>query len=329
LIEDVTQLIAKHRSWGIAYVVRSRLRSDLAMETRRLEDIEHAIADANIAQRLIPDNPFILTVYLIAWNRGIELKESLNQDATAWRLAAEALATQLSKWPKFVLGREECCRVYHREGKLDLERQEELALIKQEAGGVSTRLAWLIETNDQRQLAAEQQALADDPNAGTQLMRAMALACSQAGTSEAMRCFEKLSASDTSYTHLSIALDIPLLCGRVDVAQRASRVLLDRELPPTLWIWWQYRAQYLADRETEEQLLARAGPFSDTACVAHYTIGLRALAEGHRAKAEQHLRMVTQASNPTWWCSRWAAAFLSCLERDPTWPRWIPAASPK
>ena len=256
LISDVSQLIEEHRSWAIAYAVRSRLRSDLAVETMQMEDIQQAVADADIAQRLIPDSPFTLTVALIALNRGIELKESLNQDATAWRSEAERLAAKFGKWPKCVPGREECCAVYHREGKLDLERQEELALINQEAGGVSTRLAWLIEQNRLPEWQTAQQSLAHEAGAGTQVMRAISLACNtDADRSEAMRCFEDLSSRDISYTDASIALDIPLLCGRVDIARQASNVLLNKELPATLWTWWQYRARYLADRETEDELL--------------------------------------------------------------------------
>jgi hypothetical protein len=89
------------------------------------------------------------------------------------------------------------------------------------------------------------------------------------------------------YPEASIALDIPLLCGDTEAAREASTKLLGRDRPSTTWGWWEYRAKYLAGQEPEQEFLARVGPFSDLACIAHYTVAIKALTDGYRRKAEK------------------------------------------
>ncbi len=237
----------------IAYAIRSRVWSDLATDTSQLDHIQNAIDDANMAEKLTPGNPFALTAGLIAYNRGIELKEFLGQDSSQWRASAASLAIGLDNWPKYVLGREERATFYHHSGQFDLETKEEMALVQQDAGGLSTTLAWRLEQNEVAALRKLVQSLERDDSPGAQIFRSFraggGFRCG-AGD-DAMRIFAELDLQAIPYPEASIALDIPLLCGRNDAAKQASLRLLKVERPATAWDWWQHRAAYLAGRVTE------------------------------------------------------------------------------
>lgn len=80
----------------------------------------------------------------------------------------------------------------------------------------------------------------------------------------------------------------------------------------------------MAGLEPEEQFLEHAMPFYKSGCVAHYTVGLRALATGDRKKAREHFVAASRMGGMGWWCYRCSKAFLAQMNTDPEWPRWIP-----
>jgi hypothetical protein len=82
--------------------------------------------------------------------------------------------------------------------------------------------------------------------------------------------------------------------------------------------------EYNAGLLPADQLLAAAGPSRLNRCEAHFFIGLSLLAGGDRAGARDHFRR-SVATHVIWFVDHiWSLAFLSRLEKDPTWPPWIP-----
>jgi hypothetical protein len=83
-------------------------------------------------------------------------------------------------------------------------------------------------------------------------------------------------------------------------------------------------AQFVRGELSEDNFLAKAGNSRFGQLVAHYEIGISRLAAGHRKSAREHLRKAV-ATRAFWIIDyNWSVAFLSRLEKDSTWPPWIP-----
>jgi hypothetical protein len=59
-------------------------------------------------------------------------------------------------------------------------------------------------------------------------------------------------------------------------------------------------------------------------CYAHYIIGITRLSEGDRDGAHKHFAAAVATRFTNIQEYDWSRAFLARLERDPTWPPWIP-----
>ncbi len=104
---------------------------------------------------------------------------------------------------------------------------------------------------------------------------------------------------------------------------------VDQEAPQ----WWpeprraffRQVQEYNRDRGSADELFKAAGASRRNQCNAHYFVALTELAEGDRDGARDHfrravdLRTLEQATADMSW------VFLGRMERDPTWPPWIPA----
>jgi hypothetical protein len=71
-------------------------------------------------------------------------------------------------------------------------------------------------------------------------------------------------------------------------------------------------------------LLVAAGSSRLNRCEAHFFIGMSLLADGDRAGARTHFQRSVD-THVFWYVDHcWSRAFLSRLDADPHWPRWIP-----
>lgn len=326
IIEQLNELISDHRSWAIAYTIRCKAWCDSLLETKDPSDAEHAIDDAKIALTLTPNNPLALTNGLIAYVRAIELKEFQGQDVTPLLGGAAELATALERWPKYVLGREMRATYYALIDRPDLVDKEDEALLKQQAGGYFAVLSELLKQDRIVELQRLGQQLEREDLIEAKICRPFILAMSsdEAAREEALQIFRTFDLNDMPYNTASIALEIPLLLGKPDTARRASLLFLNRELPPEFWVGWQWRVNYLAGRVQEQPYLDHAEPFRCCKAVADYTVAMQALADGDIKKAKQHFIVVIKTGKVSWWSYSCASAILACMDRDPSWPNWIP-----
>jgi hypothetical protein len=82
--------------------------------------------------------------------------------------------------------------------------------------------------------------------------------------------------------------------------------------------------QFARGELSEDNFLAKASNSRFGQLVAHYEIGISRLAAGDRKSAQEHFRKAV-ATRAFWiFDYNWCVAFLSRLEKDPTWPPWIP-----
>lgn len=83
---------------------------------------------------------------------------------------------------------------------------------------------------------------------------------------------------------------------------------------------------YLGGSSTDESDLMRfAGESESNSARIHFVVGFRHLLEGRRVEAESHFRTSGESAvyGHSW--STWSRALLARVERDPTWPDWLPA----
>ena len=49
--------------------------------------------------------------------------------------------------------------------------------------------------------------------------------------------------------------------------------------------------------------------------MAHWAIGMMALAHGDTAKSREHLKIAAQCAYPGWWSTEFAKAYLNLMDR--------------
>jgi hypothetical protein len=119
-----------------------------------------------------------------------------------------------------------------------------------------------------------------------------------------------------------------LLCllGKKREAVEASKALLKRQD-----LFYTLRREpilrcvsYIAGELSAEELLDRAGRSQWDQCLAHYYIAMSKLVEGDRDGAQVHFDKVVKTRAFLWGPYDMSWVFLSRMEKDSTWPPWIP-----
>jgi hypothetical protein len=122
---------------------------------------------------------------------------------------------------------------------------------------------------------------------------------------------------------------IPQLLGRRSEALAAYRTLRERlSESPTRPAWVDRLMEFNCGLLAEDDLLRAAGESRLNRCEAHFFIGLARLAEGDRGGAAAHFRRSVETRVYVFVDHMWSVAFLSRLESDPNWPRWVPHLAP-
>jgi hypothetical protein len=123
---------------------------------------------------------------------------------------------------------------------------------------------------------------------------------------------------------------ILLLLGEKEAAVRAY-TQLRKDVIKTRhddWDWldgWSLKdLDYNCGLITAEELLKAAGRSPMKLCDAHWEIGLWRLSTGDRAGAQDHWRKCVATRDFENWAWLWARVFLARMQKDPSWPPWIP-----
>src|SRR5262249_47577748 len=87
--------------------------------------------------------------------------------------------------------------------------------------------------------------------------------------------------------------------------------------------------QFSVGELSEEGLLAKAGWSRFKQFDAHLSIGLSRLAVGDRTGARQQFQKAVDTRTYWTYGCFWCEMFLSRMDKDPTWPPWIPVQSGK
>jgi serine/threonine protein kinase len=313
----------------IALLIRAELETGRAYDTADPKDGERAVKDAETARNLLPGNPVPLMDCLnarlalaIAYEKaGLSAKRRAaiargREDAQALKPFTHLPDAAHLRWSWFVYVGEENAH------------QEELRRACERGGSPFLTslygLTLLREGNCERALAVlEKQRGKHFPD----VVRVVTLAMLPDGRIRALRTYKALKAEELyawDWWHCQ-AVHLLLESPRETVAAaRRYRHNADR-FPVGDRDFFMAMVGFLMGRTNANALLKAAAGNQTNVSFAHYTIAMKMLGDGDRKNALEHFRSslaTHQTSDWTWHLNR---VFLERLQRDPTWPPWIPA----
>jgi tetratricopeptide (TPR) repeat protein len=305
---------------------RAEVRAHRAIDSGDSKEAESAVADAEIAKGMLPDSPSVLSTCVKAHLAAASAYEELGQakQSSAELLMAEKDKRALERYdtlPQAIQGRGYYYS-YLMQGFGDLE-------VLGRAAKQGTTNAVLLEYAWSLYLRGElSRALAVlDSSKGNDIVfvttpRIIILAELPGGRAKAVQVCRDLAASgkvEQIYNVECMLLFLGLKPEAVALANRSLGPDNDQRFP-----WLPSMLEYIRGNSSAEGLVKAAGPSKLGQCRCHYIIALMKLAEGDRRGAREHFvksvatRCFTSLSHGLSW------AFLTCLDKDPTWPTWIP-----
>ncbi len=119
---------------------------------------------------------------------------------------------------------------------------------------------------------------------------------------------------------------IPRLLGDEATVRAACPELRERfaRLPDWVLDWYQNILDFQCGGLPASNLIAAAGASRMPQCEAYFLMGVASLAEGDRAAATVHFQSAIDTRVYMFWDWGWSQLLIEKLEKDPTWPPWIP-----
>jgi serine/threonine protein kinase len=120
-----------------------------------------------------------------------------------------------------------------------------------------------------------------------------------------------------------------LFLGGKDRAQENFRTLRPLFAQSQGWrAFYEATRQFGCGEVSEDQYLAKANASRWQQCYAHALIGLTRLADGDRERARDHFAQAVNTRAIWLFEWNWSVMFHSRLKNDPKWPPWIPVKKP-
>jgi serine/threonine protein kinase/tetratricopeptide (TPR) repeat protein len=311
----------RRRHSAIAHAVRADARANRALFSGLVSDAESALDDTQAARVMLPDNPFVLgrSVFAQLVAAGIYEDKGQTQDRERVLVQARRDVQELKQFTALPVALKACFWYFNYVGNDD-------AAFEMSRRGPEFRYAWMLyRRKDYAQaLQAVDRAVAQGIG-WSRVERAFILTELPNGLE---RAGDQLQDAQTKESRLGrvAAPMIPLLLRRGPEAVQASRKIRSDPalLPPWALDWYLRYLDYHCGTITGEELLQTAGTCRPKLCEAHFAIGLHCLAEGNREGAKEHFRKCGATRVFIYWDHMWARAFLDRLEKEPSWPAWIP-----
>jgi serine/threonine protein kinase len=314
----------------VGRALRTIARTNRAADSGRRQDAEAALADANAARGMLPDNPLVLYASLFArlvacrayqeaqlpQERALVLQEEA-RDARALERFIELPNSAFALWLYF-------------EQTGDRDKALDVAERSLERSGCSMAACYAAVSLYQQGKFADGLKVLDhrrQADLAGDLMRIFLVAELPDGPHRALAEQQKLR---TAYPQEVLSMrtsgEALLFLGK---KQEAMAILQSARAPFALSPEWrdfyEARRHYDCGECSEDAYLATAGGSRCKQLLAHYELGLFRLAEGDRAGARRHFQEAV-ATGALWdypWV--WSKMFFAQLENHPAWPPWIPA----
>jgi tetratricopeptide (TPR) repeat protein len=305
-------------------------RANRAIDSGQRQDAEGALADASAGRGMLPDNPLALyaSLYARVVAAGIYQEANFPQERAAVLLEASRDVQALERFLGFPNPAFATTLYFEAIG----ERGQALDVARrafERTGDTNATMHWAISLYQKGSFAEALKCLDQQrqPEGRGNMLRVFLLAELPDRPHPALEEYQKF-ARLYSPTGLPARAkgEVLLFLGRKEHALEEFR-----RARPQFALSEQWRRFYEAVHQfdcgelSEDALLARAGASRLKQCVAEYQAGLFRLAEGDRAGARDHFQKAV-ATRAVWMdhSLRSSEMFLGRLEKNPTWPPWIP-----
>jgi serine/threonine protein kinase len=319
----------RQRDSPLGRALRTIARANRASDSGQQQDAEAALADANAARGMLPDNPLALyaSVYARVVAAGIYREGKLSQERAL--VLQEAARDVQALEPFLGLPNPTFVTVLYRVALG--ERSEALDVARREFERTNDPMGALYCAVNlyQRGSFAEALKLLDQrrrPQRLGDMMRVFLLAelpDRPRPTLEEYQGFARTYSPEQLPTQ-SKGVVLLFLGRKEEARQEFCKIRPEFAFSQSWKEFYEAVHQFNCGELSEHLLLARAGASRLKQCRAHYEIGLYRLARGDRTGAGEHFRMA--ANTGTLWMYEWdwSQMFLSRLKKDPKWPPWIP-----
>jgi tetratricopeptide (TPR) repeat protein len=326
------QALAERPS-GIGHVLRANIRVRLAKATGSVTDAEAALLDAELAKRLLPGNPFSLSVASDAHLVAAVAHQKSGQQ-TKWEeqlVAAGREAKALAKFPGnywAVQARHDFARV-HDGLSPTADMIPELRQTRAASPGALMAFSEAYDLFCLGRDAEAEQVGSDCPNDHLMaLIRFLIPLGRRDGQTDARRAWEVIANSGRQTAYQLQIAPLMFAVGKADeVSAFAHELRTGGDSLQVAMFGPEDQATYLAfleGKSSETDFLARPRSNEHEWCRRHFAIGWKCLGAGDRRGAEAAFRKAYEVltfEDATWWVAR--AALIRM--KDPDWPRAITA----
>jgi hypothetical protein len=317
----------RRRDSVVARIARCDARANHAQLTGELRSAELALDDALVIRGMQPDNPLVLGRSVYAHLVAAGLYEGAGRQEDRDRVLARARrdAQELERFPSSPIAASARLDYY-----AYVDNEPEAYAMSQNAGDFRHALMLYGRGEFTKALKATERNLSSGHGRWMdQVQRGFILAELPDGPARARIAYQEAMAH-VSDGWQTVPPMILLLLGEKEEAVRAYTQVRKENITPRLDGWYWLDGWYLKDldyncgRITADELLKAAGRSPMKLCEAHWQIGLWRLSTGDRAGAQDHWRKCVANRALGDWSWLWARAFLNRMQKDRSWPPWIP-----
>jgi serine/threonine protein kinase len=320
---DLLDEAVRLRNSVIARALRTETRASRAFYTGNIADAQAALDDAAVARGMLPDHPFVLAQTIFAQLVAAVLYEGMGRQEDRQRLLKQARpdVDKLKRFTSSPMALRVCFWYFEYVGD-DAE---------------ATKMCW---PDTEFPQVCTLYRRGDYPQAQQAAQRAAARGFELALVENAFVLAERDQDVVRAHAALQQAIDHPggsrfssacamhglFFLGKTRQAAQASSQIRREPggLPMLRDDWYFSLVDYASGQISEAGLLKAAAASPLLRCNAHFLIGLRHLSDGDRPGAREHFQKCSDTRVFVCWDWIWARAFLVRLEKDSTWPRWIP-----
>jgi tetratricopeptide (TPR) repeat protein len=317
----------RRRDSPLGRAIRAFVRANLATDTAKVEDAEAALAEADVAIGMQPNNPMVLYTSLVArlTAAGIYQDAGLHEKRT--EVLAKAAQQVRALEPFMGLHNPDYILWHYYEATGEPAKALEFSRRSLNQSGNSVAAVNCVLTLYRQGQFSEALKCLDQRRQADLIgdtTRVFVLAELANDTSQAVAEYDTLA---RKYPQVNIQYlgQLLLFLGKKDQALAHFRKFHPPfDYSPEWKEFYEAMRQYGCGELSEERYLATAGASRWKQCYAHFDIAMFRLADGDREGAKEHFAKVvnTRAIWPIQW--PWSVMFLSRLENDPAWPKWIP-----
>jgi tetratricopeptide (TPR) repeat protein len=338
-LRTIQQGFDRRPMWSIALLLRAEVRAFVAQDTDDIDAAEGAVQDAKYAKELLPNNPAAIWVSLEAHlaKAGVhEHRDEPDQRRAELELAGKYAKDleQFTALPEAIVYR----WTYFREVGREEVVLDELRQASKDADHVSVNSGCALALYRRGDFEEALRVLENRPGTYNDRLLPFVLAEHDYPNKHDWPARARKASNDFAATVRDAAAvmdnqSVLCLLGKKGDRVEASKALLKQPeriytlRPEPILRCLRYNA---GDPEMpEEKLLQLAKVSQWDQCLAHYSVAMTKLADGDRKGAREHFDKAVKTRAWGWGEYDLSWVFLSRLEKDPTWPPWIPQGQPK